>query len=151
MAGAMAPAGAHGRRVDREWACAAPVSTRFAPPTTSDAADGTWRAYHERWPQMTRAALDPQLLDLVGPPARLMPPTRTVDKPANSAFNRPGPAAALKRRRIDTLVVTGGETDVCVLLTVMQSTDLGFCIVLPTDALCSTSDGVVQSLRWGDA
>lgn len=122
------------------------VFTRFAPPATPDAAKGAWRAYYERWTQMTRAALDPQLLELVEPLARLVPPALAVDKPANSAFSRPGFAAALKRRRIDTLVVTGGETDVCVLATVMQAIDLGFRIVLPTDALCSTSDGAHDAL-----
>lgn len=122
------------------------VFTRFAPPATPDSAEGAWRAYYERWPQMTRAALDPQLLDLVEPLARLVPPARTVEKPANSVFSRVGFAAALKRRRIDTLVVTGGETDVCVLATVMQAIDLGFRIVLPTDALCSTSDSAHDAL-----
>ena len=81
------------------------------------------------------------LLELVEPLARLVPPARQVEKPANSAFSRPGFASALKRRGISTLVVTGGETDVCVLATVMQAIDLGFRVVLPTDALCSTSDG----------
>jgi nicotinamidase-related amidase len=33
------------------------IFTRFAPPATPDAAEGAWRAYYERWPQMTRAAL----------------------------------------------------------------------------------------------
>lgn len=122
------------------------VFTRFAPPVTPDAAEGAWRTYYERWPQMTRAALDPRLLDLVEPLARLVPPARTLDKPANSAFSRPGLAAALKRRGVTTLVVTGGETDVCVLATVMQAIDLGFRVVLPTDALCSTSDGAHDAL-----
>jgi nicotinamidase-related amidase len=116
------------------------VFTRFAPPATPDQAEGAWRAYYERWPQMTRSTLDPRLLDLVEPLARFVPPARTIDKPGNSAFSRAGFAAALRRRGVTTLVVTGGETDVCVLATVMQAIDLGFRIVLPTDALCSTSD-----------
>lgn len=118
----------------------------FAPPATADAAEGAWRAYYERWPQMTREALDPRLLELVEPLARLVPPARTIDKPANSVFSRAGFAAALKRRGITTLVVTGGETDVCVLATVMQAIDLGFRVVLPIDALCSTSDGAHDAL-----
>ena len=117
------------------------IFTRFAPPATPAAAHGAWRSYYERWPQMTREVLDPGLLDLVHPLARLVPPARLIDKPANSAFSRPELAVALRRRRIRTLVVTGGETDVCVLATVMQAIDLGFRVVLPTDALCSTSDG----------
>ena len=122
------------------------VFTRFAPPVVPNAAEGAWRAYYERWPQMTGAALDAELLELVDPLARLVPPARTVDKPGNSAFSRAGFATALKRRRVTTLVITGGETDVCVLATVMQAIDLGFQVVLPTDALCSTSDGAHDAL-----
>ena len=95
---------------------------------------------------MTREAIDPRLLELVEPLACFVPPARVIDKPANSVFSRPGFAAALKRRGFTTLVVTGGETDVCVLATVMQAIDLGFRIVLPTDALCSTSDGAHDAL-----
>jgi len=122
------------------------IFTRFAPPPAPDAVEGAWRAYYEKWPQMTRAVLDPRLLELVEPLARLVPPARMVDKPANSAFSRRGLAAALRRRGVTTLVVTGGETDVCVLATVMQAIDLGFRVVLPTDALCSTSDGAHDAL-----
>lgn len=122
------------------------VFSRFAPPATPDAAEGAWRAYYERWPQMTGSALDPHLLELVDPLARLVPPARAVDKPGNSVFSRTGFAAALKRRGVTTLVVTGGETDVCVLATVMQAIDLGFRILLPTDALCSTSDGAHDAI-----
>jgi len=122
------------------------IFTRFEPPTAPDAAEGAWRSYYERWPQMTRELLDPGLLDLVEPLARLVPPALQVDKPANSAFSRPGFAAALKRRGVTTLIVTGGETDVCVLATVMQAIDLGFRVVLATDALCSTSDGAHDTI-----
>lgn len=122
------------------------VFTRFAPPETPQAAEGAWQAYYMNWPQMTRSALDPGLLDLVEPLAKLVPPARMIAKPANSAFSRPGFAAALKRRGIKTLVVTGGETDVCVLATVMQAIDLGFRVVLPVDALCSTSDEAHDAL-----
>ena len=52
----------------------------------------------------------------------------------------------MKRRGIETLVITGGETDVCVLATVMAAVDLGFRIVLPIDALCSARDGTHDAL-----
>jgi nicotinamidase-related amidase len=46
----------------------------------------------------------------------------------------------LQRRGIDTLVITGGETDVCVLGTVLGAVDRGYRVVVATDALCSSSD-----------
>ena len=42
--------------------------------------------------------------------------------------------------------MSGGETDVCVLATVMAAVDEGFRIVLPTDALCSVSDQTHEAL-----
>ena len=38
---------------------------------------------------------------------------------------------------VDTLVVTGGETDICVLATVLGAVDRGFRVVLVSDAICS--------------
>lgn len=40
----------------------------------------------------------------------------------------------------------GGETDVCVLATVIAAVDLGFRVVLPQDALCSVSDATHDAL-----
>ena len=40
----------------------------------------------------------------------------------------------------DTLIVTGGETDVCVLATALGAVDRGFRLVMVADALCSSSD-----------
>jgi nicotinamidase-related amidase len=36
--------------------------------------------------------------------------------------------------------VSGGETDVCVLATVLGAVDRGYRVVVATDALCSSSD-----------
>jgi nicotinamidase-related amidase len=52
----------------------------------------------------------------------------------------------LRRKGIGTLIVTGGETDVCVLSTVMAAVDLGFRVVLPSDALCSARDETHDAL-----
>jgi nicotinamidase-related amidase len=52
----------------------------------------------------------------------------------------------LMERKIDTLVITGGETDVCVLATVLGAIDFGYRVVLVTDALCSSSDAAHDAL-----
>ena len=46
----------------------------------------------------------------------------------------------LKRRDTDTLIISGGETDVCVLATVLGAVDRGYRVVIVADALCSSSD-----------
>jgi nicotinamidase-related amidase len=52
----------------------------------------------------------------------------------------------LRERGIDSLVVTGAETDVCVLAAVMDAVDLGYRVVLASDALCSSSDKTHDAL-----
>ena len=122
------------------------IFTRFIPPRRPQEATGAWRDFFTAWPDVTRERLDEDLLELVPPLSRLVPPARILDKGVNSAFSRPGFAAALKRRGVDTLVITGGETDVCVLATVMSAIDHGFRVVLPTDALYSVQDSTHDAL-----
>jgi nicotinamidase-related amidase len=46
----------------------------------------------------------------------------------------------LRSRDCDTLIVTGGETDVCVLSTVLGAVDRGYRVIVVADALFSSSD-----------
>jgi nicotinamidase-related amidase len=41
---------------------------------------------------------------------------------------------------VTTLIVTGAETDVCVLSTVLAAVDLGYRIIVVKDGLCSSAD-----------
>lgn len=122
------------------------IFTRFIPPERPDAMPGRWRAYYERWPEMTRERMPRDLLNLVAPLARLVPPAVVVDKPVYSGFASPQLRALLTERKIDSLVITGAETDVCVLATVMGAVDRGFRVVLAADALCSSSDRTHDAL-----
>lgn len=120
--------------------------SRFIPPKTPEEMEGAWRDYYSRWTEITREHLAPELLELVPPLAKLVPPARVIDKSVYSALSNRSGVQALRKAGITTLIVTGGETDVCVLSTVMEALDEGFRVVLPTDALCSASDQTHEAL-----
>jgi len=122
------------------------VFTRFIPPRRSEDMPGAWQDYYRRWQAMTREKLDRRLLELVEPLRGLMPPARLCDKAVYSAFGNLRLAPWLKSQGADTLIMSGGETDVCVLATVMSALDLGFHVVLAADALCSVSDATHDAL-----
>ena len=72
--------------------------------------------------------------------ARYAPPALVVDKPAYSAFFGSRLGHLLVERHVRTVVVSGAETDVCVLATVLGAVDLGLRVIIVQDALCSSSD-----------
>lgn len=116
------------------------VFSRFITPLHPTERPGQWQVYFRKWIQATRARLGPSGLDLVPALARFAPPALVVDKPVYSAFAVSGLFNLLVERRVTTVVVTGAETDVCVLSTVLSAVDLGFRVVIIEDALCSSSD-----------
>ncbi|HET7717858.1 MAG TPA: isochorismatase family cysteine hydrolase [Bauldia sp.] len=116
------------------------VFTRFIPPEKPEHMPGAWRDYYRRWREVTGEHLDPEMLELVPPLAALVPPAVVIDKPVYSAFHGDRLRRLLSERGADALVVTGGETDVCVLATVLGAVDSGYRVLLVTDAVCSSSD-----------
>jgi nicotinamidase-related amidase len=122
------------------------VFTRFITPMRAEGMPGTWCRYYEKWRNTTREHLDPRLLELVPPLAKLAPPARVIDKTRYSAFALTTLSTHLQARGADALVVTGSETDVCVLATVLGAVDRGFRVVLVTDGVCSGSDEGHDSL-----
>src|SRR3954469_5791780 len=116
------------------------VFTRFITPARPDQMPGTWRRYYERWHETTREKIDPRLLDLMPQLARFTPPAAVIDKSRYSAFAEPHLHAHLMERKADGVIVTGSETDVCVLATVLGAVDLGYRVIVVHDAICSSSD-----------
>ncbi|WP_374655482.1 cysteine hydrolase family protein [Dongia sp.] len=111
--------------------------TRFISAHSAAEAEGSWAALYRKWPGATLSAgaemgILPDLLPLVSSDAAVF------DKPTYSAFHNPAFARALKDRRADTLVMSGVETDVCVLATLMDAVDRGYFVVMPEDALASS-------------
>jgi nicotinamidase-related amidase len=116
------------------------VFTRFMPLDSPEQGQGTWKRYYERWADMTAARLAPGQTDLAPDLKRFVPPATVVDKTVYSPWLEPDLDRLLAERGIDTVAVTGGETDVCVLGTVLGAVDRGFRVILVRDALCSSSD-----------
>lgn len=116
------------------------VFTRFIPPHTADDMPGTWRHYYRRWRIATREVIDPDLIELDPALARHVPPAAVVDKTRYSAFSAPDLLPFLRTKNIDTLIISGSETDVCVLASVLDAVDLGFRTIVVRDAICSSSD-----------
>lgn len=122
------------------------IFTRFIPPRRAEDAPGTWRRYYERWPEFTGERLAPRMLDLLPECAELVPPALVLDKSHYSPFAEPRLRSVLDAWEIDTLVITGGETDVCVVAAVLDAVDAGYRVVVASDGLCSVSDEGHESL-----
>jgi nicotinamidase-related amidase len=116
------------------------VFTRFVTPLKAEDRPGRWQRYFTRWECATRSRLSLSQLEIVSPLSHLIPPATVFDKPAYSAFAESGLGAFLRDKNIDTLIITGSETDVCVLSTVLDAVDLGFRAIVVEDALCSSFD-----------
>lgn len=122
------------------------VFTRFIPAARPGEGPGMWARYYRRWAEVTLSNIDPGLLELMPSLARFVPPGTVVDKHVYSPWTEGRLDAMLEGADIDTLVITGGETDVCVLATVLGAIDRGFRTVLVTDALCSSFDQTHDAL-----
>jgi nicotinamidase-related amidase len=116
------------------------VFTRFVTPLQAEDRPGRWQRYFTKWECATRSRLPPSQLEIVAPLSRLIPPATVIDKPAYSAFAESVLAAFLHDKNVDTLIITGSETDVCVLSTVLDAVDLGLRTIVVEDALCSSFD-----------
>ena len=122
------------------------IFTRFIPPAEPEDMPGAWRRYYHRWRELTASRADPRLVELVEPLGRLAPPAMVLDKKFYSPFHGTRLAQFLTEQGADALVISGAETDMCVLAAVLDAVDLGLRVVLPIDALCSSSDAKHDAL-----
>lgn len=122
------------------------IFTRFVPPHSAAQMPGAWRRFFEKWRDVTREFIDPALLELLPPLASFVPPAATVDNGRYSAFVDSRLQTLLRERGVTTLVVSGAETDVCVLSTVLNAVDLGYRVIVTADAICSSVDKTHDAL-----
>lgn len=123
-----------------EHAPARCIFTRFVPPLDAERMPGTWRAFYRKWPGLTAQQIEPEAVELMAPLKRFVPPATVLDKTRYSAFAAPVLQERLQALSASALIVSGAESDVCVLATVLSAVDLGYPVILATDALCSGCD-----------
>lgn len=116
------------------------VFTRFVPPKRAEDMHGMWRSYYEKWDNMTLDRLGPDMIDLVPSLKALVPPARIFDKMTYSPWTTGELHRVLAGEGVETLVISGGETDVCVLAAALGAIDLGYRVILLKDAVCSGAD-----------
>ena len=98
-----------------------------------------WRHYYERWGSMTIDQLGPEMIGLVPDLSKFVPPARTYDKHVYSPWTGTDLHQQLRGAGIDTVIITGGETDACVLATMLGAIDWASGSFV-TDALCNSAD-----------
>lgn len=127
------------------------IFTRFMTPVQADDAVGGWKEYYRKWWMMTGENLSRELFGLTPSLQTVVPPARIFDKLTYSPWVDGRLSSHLGSEAVQTVVVTGGETDVCVLATVLGAIDRGFHVIMLSDAVCSgadeTHDAAVDLLR----
>jgi nicotinamidase-related amidase len=116
------------------------VFTRFIPARKPGQGVGMWRHFYEHWASMTIDQIGSDMIGLVPDLLNSVPPAKIFDKHVYSPWTGSDLHLQLHEAGIDTLVITGGETEVCVLATMLGAMDWGFRVILVTDALCSSAD-----------
>jgi nicotinamidase-related amidase len=116
------------------------VFTRFITPQRPEDMPGMWQRYYQRWRVTTRECVAPDQLELVPSLRCFVPPAAVIDKTRYSAFAEAELSTHLDARRADALIVSGSETDVCILATVLDAVDLGYRVIVVEDGVCSSSD-----------
>jgi nicotinamidase-related amidase len=120
--------------------------TRFIPAQNAEAAAGSWRKYYEAWPNATLDGGCAAYVDLLPEHRTLAGKAQIFDKGTFSAFGEEKFVAALRTAGIETLILSGVETDVCVWATALDAVDAGYFVVLAKDALTSGTPEAHQAI-----
>jgi len=112
--------------------------TRFITANTADEATGSWQRYYRQWHAVTQAEAGAGILDLHPEILPLATDGNVFDKLTHDAFDSATFCARIKREAPSALILSGIETDVCVLATAMSAVDLGYRTVIATDGVASS-------------
>lgn len=116
------------------------IFTRFVPPAEATELPSCWRSFYRAWPGMTAREVDPDAIELMAPLKLFTPPAPVLDKTRFSAFSNSALHARLQTMGAETVIVSGAESDMCVLATALAAIDHGYHVIVATDAVCSSAD-----------
>lgn len=125
------------------------IFTRFMTPHEASQAPGQWQIYYRRWDSVLAKHHDPSVFDILPNLRRFVPPARIIDKYAHSAFEAPAFVETLSELDARTLILTGVETDVCVLATALGAIDRGLRTILVSDAIASSAPASHEAAMTG--
>lgn len=114
------------------------IFTRFLTPRRIEDAKGQWKAYYQRWQSVLAGNHPKDIFELVPELRGFAPPARVVDKYTHSAYEAPAFQKALDELDAAILVMSGVETEVCVLATALTAIDRGLRVILVSDAITSS-------------
>jgi nicotinamidase-related amidase len=121
------------------------IFTRFIPAEKPGQGQGMWKKYYEQWDSMTLETLDRALIDLTPELSKFVPPAAVIDKHVYGPWLETDLYKRLNSRGVHTLIVSGGEIDVCVLATVLGAVDIGYRVIIASDAVCSSDDSTYDA------
>lgn len=113
--------------------------TRFITSETAEDATGSWQRYYRHWHAVTQSEAGSDILNLHDDIRPLAEPDNVYDKLTHDAFDSQTFCDRIRLENPSALIVSGIETDVCVLATVMSSVDLGYRTVIATDGVASST------------
>lgn len=114
------------------------VFTRFMVPNKAEDARGQWQHYYKQWASLLADRNEAAIYDLLPELLPFTSEAQVIDKTTHSAFGNPEFEKALTAMAADTLILSGVETDVCVLGTALSAIDRGYRTYLISDALASS-------------
>lgn len=112
---------------------------RFVTPQVPESAAGRWQHYYRHWRDVTLDRIDPDLLHVLPQLTQLAPAAPVLDKTGYSVFSTTEFDSLLQKRRVESLVLSGVETDVCILSTALVAVDRGLRVIIVNDAVTSSS------------
>ena len=112
--------------------------TRFITAKRPEEAEGRWQHYYRHWHAVTQAEAGKESLELHPALAPQATAGQICDKIAHDAFQSSDFAGRIAAEAPSALVLSGIETEVCVLATALSAVDRGIRTVIATDAVASS-------------